>query len=139
MEPLEEPTVEMYMTPSPHTIARDRPLAEAHRIMRHHAVRHLPVLDGAELVGLLSLRDLHLFETLDGVDPERISVQEAMSPEAYSVAPNTTVREVAAHMADHKLGSAVVVDDGQVVGIFTAVDGLRGLSLLLRQLVAASR
>lgn len=139
MERLEEPTVELYMTPSPHTIAHDQPLAEAHRIMRAHGIRHLPVVDGDQLVGLLSQRDLHLFETLDDVDPEQVPVREAMTQEIYSVSPSTTVSEVAAQMADSKLGSAVVVDGGRVVGIFTAVDGLRGLSLLLRQLVAASR
>jgi acetoin utilization protein AcuB len=43
------------------------------------------------------------------------------------------------HMAQHKYGSAVVIEDGKVVGIFTAVDGLVGLSLLLQQLRQASR
>lgn len=136
---MEEPTVDLYMTPAPQTISQDQPLAEAHRLMREHAIRHLPVLDGERLVGLVSQRDLHFFETLDGVDPEAVTVLEAMSEEPYAVEPRTTVREVAAHMADHKLGSAVVVEGGQVVGIFTAVDGLRGLSLLLQQLLQASR
>src|SRR5688572_19392141 len=129
---MEEPTVDLYMTTSPHTIEHDQPLAEAHRLMRAHAIRHLPVMKGEELVGLLSQRDLHFLETLEGVDPETVCVREAMTEKAYTVSPQTTVREVAAHMADHKLGSAVVIDGGRVVGIFTAVDGLRGLSLLLQ-------
>lgn len=136
---MEEPTIDLYMTPSPYTIRHDEPLAAAHALMRAHQIRHLPVLEGEELVGLLSQRDLHLFETLDGVDPTKIAVREAMMAPVYTVSPQSTLREVAAHMADHKYGSAVVVEERRVVGIFTAVDGLRGLSLLLSQLVQADR
>lgn len=136
---MEEPTVDLYMTPSPHTIGREQSLSEAHQVMRSHGIRHLPVVDGEQLVGVLSQRDLHLFETLDDVDPEQIAVSEAMSRDTYAVRPESTVREVAAEMADHKYGSAVIVDGGKVSGIFTAVDGLRALSLMLAQLRQANR
>jgi acetoin utilization protein AcuB len=136
---MDEPTIDMYMTTAPHTIEPARPLAEAHRLMRTHGIRHLPVVEGEALVGLVSRSDLHLFETLDGIDAEVIPVREAMMTPVYSVAPDRKVRDVAMHMAQHKYGSAVVVDVGKVVGIFTAVDGLVGLSLLLQQLRQASR
>jgi acetoin utilization protein AcuB len=116
---MDEPTVDRYMTPSPHTIGQDEPLSAAHEIMRAHAIRHLPVLDGRALVGLVSLGDLHLLETLDGVDPAEATVREA------------------AEMAARKISSAVVVEDARVVGIFTAVDGLRGLSLLLEHMCSS--
>jgi acetoin utilization protein AcuB len=51
-------TVERFMTRSPLTIGQDQPLAAAHRMMREHRVRHLPVLDGGMLVGVVSQRDL---------------------------------------------------------------------------------
>lgn len=136
---MEEPTVDLYMTPSPITIGHSEPLGAAHRAMRAHSVRHLPVMDGETLVGLLSLRDLHLFELLDDMNLNDVPVREAMSEDVYAVAPGASVREVAAHMAQHKLGSAVVIEAGRVVGIFTAVDGLRGLSLLLSQVLEANR
>lgn len=136
---LEEPTVDLYMTPSPHTIGREQSLSEAHQLMRSHGIRHLPVLDGEQLVGVISQRDLHLFETLDDVDPEKVAVSEAMSEDTYAVEPETSVREVTAHMADHKHGSAVIVERGKVIGIFTAVDGLRALSLMIAQLRQANR
>jgi len=41
-------------------------------------------------------------------------------------------------MAAHRYGAAVVVENGEVIGIFTAVDGLVGFSLLLKQLLEAS-
>ena len=136
---IEEPTVDLYMTPSPQTIGRAQSLSEAHQLMRRHGIRHLPVLEGEQLVGVISQRDLHLFETLDDIDPDKIAVSEAMSEDTYAVSPESTVREVAAHMAAHKYGSAVIVDHGKVSGIFTAVDGLRALSLMLSQICQANR
>jgi acetoin utilization protein AcuB len=131
---MDEPTVDRYMTPSPQTIGQDEPLSAAHEIMRAHAIRHLPVLEGRELVGLVSLGDLHLLETLDGVDPTEATVREAMSDNPYTASPRAPLRQVAAEMAARKISSAVVVEDDRVVGIFTAVDGLRGLSMLIEQM-----
>lgn len=130
---MDEPTVDRYMTPSPLTIRQDAPLTEAHELMRAHTIRHLPVLEGRELVGLVSLGDLHLLETLDGVDPAEATMREAMSDNPYTATPRAPLRVVAAEMAARKISSAVVVEDDRVVGIFTAVDGLRGLSQLLEQ------
>jgi CBS domain-containing protein len=59
-----------------------------------------------------------------------------MSDDPYSVAPGAPLRQVAGEMAARKISSAVVVADERVVGIFTAVDGLRGLSLLLERFAA---
>jgi acetoin utilization protein AcuB len=126
-----EPTIEQFMTASPHTIGDDQTLAAAHRVMREHAIRHLPVLHGGKLVGILSQRDLHFIETLKDVDPEQIEVREAMSPDAFAIGPRTSVRRVAAEMAEHKYGCAVVVDGANVVGVFTTVDALAVLSRLL--------
>jgi acetoin utilization protein AcuB len=136
---MDEPTIELYMTAAPHTIGPDQPLSAAHDLMRAHAIRHLPVLDGDALVGLVSLGDLHLLETLDEVDPREATVLEAMSEKPYAVSPREPLRQVAAEMAARKISSAVVVENERVVGIFTAVDGLRGLSLLLAQVSAAMR
>jgi acetoin utilization protein AcuB len=122
-----EPQVYKYMTPSPHSIGRDQPLARAHELMRKHRIRHLPVLDGGVFVGLVSQRDLHFIETLRDVDPEAVLVEEAMSPDPYFVAPDTPLREAALQMAEHKYGAAVVVEGTTVVGVFTAVDALRAL------------
>ena len=116
-----------FMTPTPHSIGRDQTLALAHERMRSFGVRHLPVLEGGKLAGLLSQRDLLLVEALGDVDPARVSVEDAMSTDVYVVAPGTPLEEVASEMADHKYGCAVVMEGGHVVGIFTTVDALRAL------------
>lgn len=116
------------MTPSPHTIGSDQTLVAAHEVMREHGLRHLPVLRGGALVGVLTERDLFFLETIAGVDVSIDTVTDAMSPDVYSVAPGDLMRDVARTMAERKLGCAVIVDRGAVVGIFTAVDALRHLA-----------
>ena len=120
-----------FMTLAPHTIGDDQTLTEGHRLLRELEVRHLPVLHGGKLVGLLSQRDLDFLGALGNVDPEHTPVSEAMSSDTYAVGPHETLRHVAAEMADHHYGTAVVVDHGRVIGIFTTVDALGALSTLL--------
>lgn len=128
-----EPSVEKYMSASPHTIGDHQTLAAAHELMRRFQVRHLPVLRSGKLVGVLSERDLDFVETLRTVDPKVVTVSDAMSLDSFTVQRTDPVRKVAAQMADHKYGSAIVVDGTTVVGVFTTVDGLRALSQLLEQ------
>jgi CBS domain-containing protein len=124
-------TVQDYMSVAPVVVASDRTLAEAHRLMRERSIRHLPVVDHGRLVGVVSQRDLYLLETLKGVDPGTELVREAMAPEPYAVAPDAPLDEVAAEMAERKYGSAVVVDRGAVIGLFTTVDALRALAAVV--------
>jgi acetoin utilization protein AcuB len=124
------------MTTSPHSIGKDQTLERAHELMRTNHIRHLPVLDGGKLVGMITERDLHLVETLRDVDPSRVTVQDAMSTHVYAVQPDITLDVVADALAEHKYGSAVVLDNGKVVGIFTTNDACRALAELLRSRLA---
>jgi acetoin utilization protein AcuB len=120
-----------FMSKSPHTIGSEQSLSRAHEIMREHKVRHLPVLHGGKLAGMVTVRDLHLVETLKDVDPDSVKVEEAMTPDPYVVSPAASLKQVAEEMATRKLGSAIVVDAGNVVGVFTTVDALRALATAL--------
>ena len=121
------------MTVDPVVITSDCTVREAHRLMRSRKIRHLPVVDGGRLVGLVSQRDLYLLETLQGIDPDEERVEEAMTAEPWTVSPADPLEEVAAAMAEHRYGSAVVLDAGAVVGLFTTVDALRALARVLRR------
>jgi acetoin utilization protein AcuB len=122
------------MTRQPWTIRKDAKMSQAHEVMRAHRVRHLPVLDAGKLVGVVSERDLHLMETLPGGDPDEITVEDAMIEDVYVVAADDPVDTVVENMADHKYGSAVVVNQqGHVEGIFTTVDALQVLADILRR------
>lgn len=126
-------TVQQYMTVAPVVVSSDRTLAEAHRLMRERNIRHLPVVDHGCLVGLVSQRDLYLLETLRGVDPVSETVREAMSADPYTVPPDAPLHAVATTMAEKKYGSAVVVDRGSVIGLFTTIDALRALASVMRR------
>lgn len=120
-----------YMTPTPHSIGNDQTLAVAQKLMREHHIRHLPVLRGGKLCGLLSERDVKWIAGFPSMDSSKLTVEEAMIEEPFAVAPEITLDEVVTTMAKEKYGSALVVKDGHVVGIFTSVDACRALSELL--------
>jgi acetoin utilization protein AcuB len=126
-------TVRKFMTPSPFTIGARQKLSVAHQMMRQHRIRHLPVLEGGKLVGMLTDRDMRLVETLRDVDPAEVDVDDAMTPEPYAIGPDTSLEWVAVEMAAKKYGSVVVVENGKVVGVFTTVDALHALTDLLAQ------
>ena len=122
-------TIGQYMTPSPHTIGADQTLTVASDVMRKHKIRHLPVLRGGSVVGILSQRDVALISGLPGVDPAEVPVEDAMSEEVYAVRADTPLDEVAATMAAHKYGAALVVGErDHVVGVFTVIDALHALA-----------
>jgi acetoin utilization protein AcuB len=120
------------MTRSPHSIGAEQSLARAQAVMQEHGIRHLPVLHGGRLVGMVTDRDVQLVETLDEIDPQLVTVSDAMSQAVYSVSPETPLEMVASTMAEHKYGSAVVMRGRDVAGIFTTVDACRALASLLR-------
>ncbi|MEE2703022.1 MAG: CBS domain-containing protein [Myxococcota bacterium] len=116
------------------TIGADDTLRIVHEIMEIGKVRHLPVVRGGMLVGVVSQRDLFhaSLSSLIGIPaPEQnlflegVSITEVMSSPAVSVAPSTSVREAVRVMADRKFGCLPVVEEGRLVGIVTETDVLR--------------
>jgi acetoin utilization protein AcuB len=125
------PTVRQHMTASPHTISPYQPLTIARTTMHSHKIRHLPVLDGGRIVGLISERDLLMVESVPGVNPTNVRVEEAMVQDVFTATPDEPMADVVETMVRRKLGSAVVVDGDRVVGVFTTTDALRALMSLL--------
>ncbi len=119
------------MTACPHTIGVRLTLADAARVMKKYKVRHLPVLEGGALVGVISDRDVQMIASVSELDPTCILVEDAMTQAPWTVDPATPASEVARTMAEKKLGSAVVLDHDKVVGVFTTTDGMRCLADLL--------
>lgn len=131
------PSISRYMTRQPWTIRRDAKMSQAHQVMRLHRIRHLPVLEAGKLVGIVSDRDLHLIETLPDGDPDEVEVEDAMTEDVYAASPDDPVDAVVERMADHKYGSAVVMNRrGVVEGIFTTIDAMQVLADVLRRATA---
>lgn len=119
------------MSPAPQTVGRDISLDSAKEIMASLAIRHLPVVQGDKVVGIISDRDIQVFETLGKTSRETLVVDDAMTREVFVVAPDTSLREAVTAMHQGKFGSAVVVKEGKVCGIFTTIDALRALGQFL--------
>ncbi len=105
-------------------------------VMQLGRIRHMPVLDGEQLIGVVSQRDLlaaSLSRALAFEGDQRrnfmrsVVVQEVMTAQPITVAPEATLREAARLMLAHRIGCLPVVDDGDhMVGLVTETDLLRG-------------
>jgi CBS domain-containing protein len=102
------------------TIGPKEPASEAWTRMRRHRIRHLVVMDGTRLVGVLSERDLG---GRAGADMRtRRRVQNLMTAHVESAEPEATVRQAADLMRKRLIGSLPVLDGDRLVGIVTATD-----------------
>ena len=106
-----------HMTPQPHTVGSEQTITFAQSLMQKYGIRHLPVLHGGELYGIVSDRDLGMIASLNEVDPDTTSVEESMTQEAYAVSKETPLLSVLQEMLKHKYGSAIVTEGTQIVGI----------------------
>jgi len=120
--------IEKYMTRAQFFAAPDESVITAYERMLEHDVRHLPVLRGEQLVGVLFKSDLKLVQALSREVLRPVQVQSVMVTEYYTVAPDEALDVAAREMSKRKWGSALVLDQGKVVGVFTTTDALRALS-----------
>jgi acetoin utilization protein AcuB len=122
------PTVADYMTPGPHTIAASDSVARAKELMQEYGIRHLPVVGGDRLVGILSDRDVTFLQGLGRVHLDAVAVEIAMTRKPYAVRPDASLNQVARIMAERKCGSVVVMERGVIVGVLTTTDALVALA-----------
>ncbi len=120
------------MTSQPVSISSDVSIADAQEVMRSWGMRHLPVVDGEELVGVISDRDILRSFALHKAPSTQVA--EVMTRSPYQVKQDVGVAIVAKTMAINKFGCAIVTDfSGRVVGIFTTTDALQLLAKILHE------
>ena len=124
---MREPHVKSVMTPFPYSVALDAPLGEARMLMLRHHVRHLPVVRGHDLVGIITDRDIKLLlgPELGSPDPSELTVEDAYIDDCYSVDLDARLIDVLTEMASRHIGAAVVTKSGRLAGIFTSADACR--------------
>ena len=124
------------MTENPVTSTELMSVAEALGLLYELDVRHLPVVRGRELVGIISDRDFSAFtgaaedDVIDAVESARSStVGNFMNTSPVKVDPETNVRDVIEAMLLHRVGAVPVadLDTGDLLGIVSYVDLLRVL------------
>jgi acetoin utilization protein AcuB len=126
------PLIQKFMTTTPHTIGVDQSLAQAKKVMQDYSIRHLPVLDGGTIVGIISEHDVSFMLSFKGTDLMRERVGEAMTADPTMVQISAPIDEVCREMAEKKIGSVLVQDNRKLVGIFTWVDALKAMDELLK-------
>ncbi len=127
-----DPTIQKYMTVQPHSIEPAKSLEDALELMKKYKIRHLPVVRGEKVVGILSDRDIKLVSGFEEVDTAEITVADVCVTKPYVVSPDTPLSDAAEEMASKHYGSAVVVQNDKLVGIFTTVDACRALAAVIR-------
>jgi CBS domain-containing protein len=117
-----------WMSKAPMAVVEDTPIRDAVALMQGAEVRHLLVLDGSVLTGILSSRDLRRLVTRDLGSPLLAGpVRSIMSEGPVSVAPETPLVTAARLLLEQRIGALPVRLGEQIVGIFTVPDALEAL------------
>jgi acetoin utilization protein AcuB len=111
------------------SIPPDTTLENAYRTMQEASIRHLPVLEEARLVGVVTDRDLRLATSALAPSPfaSDSRVAAVMSRPPLTADPLDPIEDAARTMRERKIGCLPVVTDGRVIGIVTGLDLLDGL------------
>lgn len=125
--------VEEFTTPNPVTANENTSIDELRALMTTYGVRHLPIVRGGDVVGLVSDRDLRVAQGLSDTHRLQVLAADIMSLNPVSVKADTPLDEVAFTMSDRKIGSVIVREaDGSFLGIFTLTDALNALIEVVR-------
>ena len=126
--------VDQIMTSPLLTITPDRPMLDASHLMETNHVRHLCVSDKEEIVGVISVRDLVRYfidseggpiRDLDNVFRPLSVLRVLMQTTMETIASERTVLEATQTMAEKRIGSLLVLEAGDMVGIVTETDVVR--------------
>jgi len=133
--------VREFMTTEITSMQETDSLLDARMVFVRSSFRHLPVLRGKALVGVVTEHDVKQFapSLMSGVKPDEYNrllettpVSRAMTREPLTVRPEQPIFEAAALLYDRSFGCLPVVENGELVGILTTTDMLRLLMRLIR-------
>ena len=111
------------MTGRVQTITPETTIAEAQAIMRRGRFRHLPVVDGDTLAGIISERDLHGSSgRYEGADPDQQLVRAVMTRGVLTISPDDPLDQAARLMLENKVSCLPVMDEQTLAGILTQTD-----------------
>jgi CBS domain-containing protein len=113
----------------------DLTMAEA--LFKKHKIRHIPIVEGDAILGILSYTDLLRISYVDVVDENAqdvpvtvynvFSIKQVMTKRLVTISPETTVKEAAEIIAQNEFHSLPVCENGILVGIVTTTDLLKFL------------
>jgi len=125
------------------TLQVNEPLANAVEATASEQIRHLPILDGDRLVGMVSDRDIKQAlpsAIIEGNKAEydrvlrETPVRRIMRVSPITVGPSASLADVIRLMLDHRISAIPIVEGGKLVGLLTDTDVLQAFLELLETL-----
>ncbi|TVR87438.1 MAG: CBS domain-containing protein [Saprospirales bacterium] len=122
------------MSTNVHSVKLTDNLHRAIRLIRKHKIRHLPVVDGKQIAGIISSTDLNrltfggIFDNQDSSDEailEMLSIPQVMTSKPRTVNVNNTVTEVAEIFVKEGFHAMPVVENDVLAGIVTTTDVIK--------------
>jgi CBS domain-containing protein len=109
----------------------DQTCLDLMRTMKEHRVRHLPIIENNEVIGIVTERDLNLIINSD--HGRKLIARDAMVTDPFIVKSGAALRDVVFDMSEKKVGSAIVKNfENKSFGIFTSVDAMNALIEVLQ-------
>lgn len=112
-------------------------LTKAEKLFKHNKIRHIPVVEGNKIVGMLSYTDLLRISFVDAVDDDEVivdatvynlfTVEQVMAKKLVTITPDTTIRETAEILSKKEFHALPVCLGEMVVGIVTTTDLIKYL------------
>jgi CBS-domain-containing membrane protein len=130
------------MTTGLTTLREDEVLLDATFIFASSRFRHIPILNGNKLVGIVTERDLKHYtpSILSGIPPAEYNrlmadtpLSKIMTRDLVTIEPGKTISEAVQMLFDHRIGCLPVVENGELKGILTTTDMLKLLLQLLKE------
>ncbi|WP_243638061.1 CBS and ACT domain-containing protein [Rubrobacter taiwanensis] len=120
------------MTRDVATLGPEASVAQAWALCRERRIRHIPIVEGGRLIGLVSDRDLRDASPPRAAGGEEnvfgwASMREIMTTDLVTIHPLDTIDRAAREIYERKIGCLPVVADGELVGIITSSDMMRTL------------
>ena len=114
------------MTTNPRSIESSTAVSEASRLMKTEDVGSLPIVDGDQLVGMVTDRDIVIRVVAEKKDPQSTTVGEIASRDLVTIDPEQDLDEALRLMAQHQVRRLPVAEeDGRLVGILAQADVAR--------------
>lgn len=120
------------MTSEVQTVNIENSLQDANNLFTKNQIRHLPVVSGEKLVGILSYTDIlrisfgNTFDEGQGESDEAIfdmlSINQIMKHSPTTVSPENSLQEAAKLLAEKEFHALPVVENEKLVGIITTTD-----------------
>jgi len=112
-------------------------LAKAEKLFKEKKIRHIPVMNGTKIIGMLSFTDLLKISIADTLNENEevidvsvydvFTIQQVMAKNLVCIAPETTIKEAAEILATREFHALPVTKDDNLVGILTTTDLIRYL------------